>query len=88
MDPVVVAASPALDEDADPALDLADRIARLEQRIDEQDDALRRVLTLLVDWVEADRQETAAASVMAAGAAEIREDHVPIRPPAAWDHAA
>jgi general secretion pathway protein A len=37
---------------ADPAL--AARIAALEARIDEQEDALRRVLTLLVDWVESD----------------------------------
>ena len=66
-----------------------DRITALEARITAQEEALRRVLTLLVDWVEADRQEAAAAtSAMAAGAAEIRDDHVPIRPPAAWDHAA
>ncbi|MBC2777924.1 XrtA/PEP-CTERM system-associated ATPase [Parasphingopyxis marina] len=32
--------------------DLHDRIAVLEARIDEQDAALRRVLTLLVQWVE------------------------------------
>ncbi|WP_271298820.1 ExeA family protein [Sphingomonas sp. CV7422] len=68
---------------------VAARLAALEARVAQQEGALRRVLTLLVDWVEADRQETAAAaSVMAAGAAEIREDHVPIRAPAAWDHAA
>ncbi len=34
----------------DPAL--ADRVAALEARLEEQDAALRRVLTLLVDWVE------------------------------------
>lgn len=33
---------------------LLDRIAALEARIEEQDTALRRVLTLLVDWVESD----------------------------------
>lgn len=33
---------------------LADRMAALEARIDEQDAALRRVLRLLVDWVEGD----------------------------------
>ncbi len=33
---------------------LLDRIAALEARIEEQDAALRRVLTLLVDWVESD----------------------------------
>ena len=65
------------------------RIAALEARINQQEGALRRVLTLLVDWVEADRHEAAAASAaMAAGASDIRDDHVPIRPPAAWDHAA
>ena len=76
---------------ADPAV-TEDRIAALEGRIAEQEAALRRVLTLLVDWVEADRGEVAAAaSAMVAGVAEITdttEDHVPIRPPAAWDHAA
>jgi putative secretion ATPase (PEP-CTERM system associated) len=33
-------------------VDLAGRVAALEARIDEQDVALRRVLTLLVDWAE------------------------------------
>ncbi|SOB87606.1 putative secretion ATPase, PEP-CTERM locus subfamily [Sphingomonas guangdongensis] len=33
-------------------LDLARRLAAIEQRMDEQDAALRRVLTLMVDWVE------------------------------------
>lgn len=31
---------------------VADRIVQLEQQVKEQDEALRRVLTLLVDWVE------------------------------------
>jgi putative secretion ATPase (PEP-CTERM system associated) len=35
---------------ADPAL--AERVAALEARLEEQDAALRRILTLLVDWVE------------------------------------
>lgn len=66
-----------------------ERVAALEARIAEQEAALRRVLTLLVDWVEADRSEVAAAaSAVVAGATEITEDHVPIRAPAAWDHAA
>ncbi|CAN5355210.1 XrtA-associated ATPase [soil metagenome] len=34
--------------------DVAARIAALEARVEEQDAALRRVLTLLVDWVETD----------------------------------
>ena len=72
---------------ADPAVDA--RIAALEARIEEQEAALRRVLTLLVDWVEADRGEAAAAaSAVVAGVAEFTDDHVPIRAPTAWDHAA
>ncbi|MES2753754.1 MAG: AAA family ATPase [Pseudomonadota bacterium] len=35
---------------------LAARIASLETRLEEQDATLRRVLTLLVDWVETDRR--------------------------------
>ena len=56
---------------------------------DQQEEALRRVLTLLVDWVEADRSE-AAATAMVAGVADLHPDHnhMPIRSPAAWDHAA
>jgi general secretion pathway protein A len=38
------------------------RIAALETRIEEQDGALRRVLTLLVDWVENDARADAARS--------------------------
>ena len=45
---------------------LVDRIAALEARIDEQDIALRRVLTLLVDWAEGE-QTPNLASVRAAG---------------------
>jgi putative secretion ATPase (PEP-CTERM system associated) len=37
------------------------RIAALEGRIEEQDAALRRVLTLLVDWVEGDSHSMAGA---------------------------
>ena len=40
---------------------VASRIAALEARIDEQDAAMRRVLTLLVDWVEGERQPDLAA---------------------------
>lgn len=56
------------------------RLAALEMRIEEQDAALRRVLTLLVDWVEADKAPAAAAAHAA--------EYAPIRPPAAWDDAA
>ncbi|MGN6374544.1 MAG: ExeA family protein [Sphingomonas sp.] len=40
---------------------LARRIALLEARVEEQNAALRRVLTLLVDWVEADNGRIDAA---------------------------
>ena len=54
-------------EASEPAQDgLVDRIAALEARIDEQDIALRRVLTLLVDWAEGE-QTPNMASVRAAG---------------------
>ena len=56
-----------------------DRLASLESRIEEQDAALRRVLTLLVDWVETDKAQ---------GAVPRPSDYAPIRPPAAWDNAA
>ena len=36
------------------------RIAALEERVEAQDAALRRILTLLVDWVEADRDTPSA----------------------------
>jgi hypothetical protein len=52
-EPVVATAeAPAAPAPVDP--ELLDRIASLEKRIEEQDAALRRVLTLLVDWVESD----------------------------------
>ena len=35
-----------------PALSVEEHIARLEAKVAEQEDALRRVLTLMVDWVE------------------------------------
>jgi general secretion pathway protein A len=49
------APSPAPAPEPKPAVAAApldDRIAQLEQQLRDQDDALRRVLTLLVDWVE------------------------------------
>ncbi len=52
---------------------LTGRIAELEARIEQQDAALRRVLTLLVDWVESDQPRPGVAS---------------IRGPAAWEAAA
>lgn len=55
----------------DPAI--VDRIAALEARVELQDAALRRVLTLLVDWVESDTD---------------KPDYSPIRGVAAWHDAA
>lgn len=45
-------AAPAAAVEAAPDPALARRVALLEQRLEEQDRAIRRVLTLLVDWVE------------------------------------
>ncbi|MES3094124.1 ExeA family protein [Sphingomonas aerolata] len=60
---------------SDPATDPAvlDRLAMLEARIEQQDQALRRVLTLLVEWVEGD---------------EPRPDYKPIRGASHWHDAA
>jgi hypothetical protein len=40
--------------------DLADRLANLELRIDEQDQAVRQVLTLLIEWFEDGAERKAA----------------------------
>ncbi|MBY8821288.1 XrtA/PEP-CTERM system-associated ATPase [Sphingomonas colocasiae] len=48
--PTASQAAAAVDES------LSARIALLETRLEEQETALRRVLTLLIDWAEADRQ--------------------------------
>ena len=58
-----------------------ERLAALEARVEEQDRALRRVLTLLVDWIEADGRGPATRSSEPA-------DHLPIRTATAWDDAA
>jgi len=55
----------------DPAVE--ERLAELEARVDMQDKALRRVLTLLVDWVEGD---------------DTKPEYAPIRGVAAWHDAA
>ena len=46
---------------------LVARIAALEDRLEEQDAALRRVLTLLVDWVEGEQRRPDLSSIRAAG---------------------
>ncbi|RXD07097.1 general secretion pathway protein [Sphingomonas sp. UV9] len=56
---------------ADPATEA--RIAALEARVELQDEALRRVLTLLVDWVESD---------------DAKPEYAPIRGVSAWHDAA
>lgn len=60
---IVPPAPPRADEnEAPPPFDarLVERVAQLEARVEEQDAALRRVLKLMVDWVENDaaRSET------------------------------
>lgn len=61
----VVETAPVVPE-ADTAVLLA-RIASLEARLDQQDMALRRVLTLLVDWVEGEQRRPDLTSVRVAG---------------------
>jgi putative secretion ATPase (PEP-CTERM system associated) len=51
-----------------------ERLAALEQRVEQQDAALRRVLTLLVDWIEADEMRATTP--------------VPIRGAGTWTDAA
>jgi general secretion pathway protein A len=51
------------------ALDLAARVAMLEAQVDEQGAALRRVLGLLVEWVEADDANRPVADIRRAPAA-------------------
>ncbi|MEG3166733.1 AAA family ATPase [Sphingomonas sp. LB3N6] len=55
----------------DPATE--ERIAALEARVELQDEALRRVLTLLVDWVESE---------------DAKPEYAPIRGVSAWHDAA
>lgn len=67
--PVPVTPSPAPTPDEG----LRARVAALETRVEQQEAALRRILTLLVDWVESDREQP---------------DLSPLHRPSAWDHAA
>jgi hypothetical protein len=55
-DPMTEPSSPPAVPRADPRRDFAleRRVAALEARLEEQEAAVRRVLTLLVDWVEND----------------------------------
>ncbi|WP_174292741.1 ExeA family protein, partial [Sphingomonas bacterium] len=72
-EPVVDTPTP---ETSTPDPVLSDRLADLEARMEEQDAALRRVLTLLVDWVETDQAPKAAPI-------EEPRGYVPIRGAAA-----
>lgn len=53
----------ATSDDGEEASALAAHVAQLEARIAEQDVALRRVLSLLVDWVEGDGRKPDIASI-------------------------
>lgn len=55
---------------------LEERVARLEARLEQQEAALRRVLTLLVDWTDQDDR------------GEAKQEGATIRPAGAWGHAA
>jgi type II secretory pathway predicted ATPase ExeA len=76
----VVVAEPAVERSdpvhPDPTVDA--RITALEDRIEQQDAALRRVLTLLVDWIEAEDPHRVVAP----------ESYVPNRTVTAWTDAA
>jgi general secretion pathway protein A len=58
-EPAPVAAMPSIAEER-----LSARVVALEERLVEQDAALRRVLTLLVDWVEGDPRATEEKTVL------------------------
>jgi putative secretion ATPase (PEP-CTERM system associated) len=58
--PEPLAAEEVAPEPVDAAL--AARIAELETRLEQQDAALRRVLTLLVDWVDADQSRSGSVA--------------------------
>ena len=60
-EPVAEVAAPEPVEEPVVEQDLAARLAALESRVDEQDAALRRVLTLMVDWVDSGQRPDAAA---------------------------
>jgi hypothetical protein len=73
-EPQTAAETPAAPAPSNSALE--DRVAQLEARLEQQEAALRRVLTLLVDWTEIDNRGDARREA----AATIRTG--------AWGHAA
>ncbi|MET3437838.1 AAA family ATPase [Sphingomonas sp. 1185] len=68
--------APAAATDPSPVAALEERIARLEARLEQQEAALRRVLTLMVDWSDADAR------------GEPRREESPTIRTGAWGHAA
>ena len=56
-----------------------DRLALLEVKVEEQDAALRRVLTLMVDWMDGDHAASGAAPRAVSAAAPEPLGYVPIR---------
>ncbi|KQN06810.1 ExeA family protein [Sphingomonas sp. Leaf25] len=64
--PVAPPPAPAADAPGEDAAPLHERIAMLETRLEEQEAALRRVLTLLVDWVESDQRRPDLSGLRAA----------------------
>lgn len=63
---------------------LEDRVAQLEARLEQQEAALRRVLTLLVDWTEIDNRSDGRND----GRADGRHEAAATIRPGAWGHAA
>ena len=64
-EPTPLVPAPTPEPEPEPRIDptLAARIAALEARTDEQDAALRRILTLLIDWIEGDSQRPDISSL-------------------------
>lgn len=80
--PAPAPAQPPVQDTPTPASSTAaleDRVAQLEARLEQQETALRRVLTLLVDWTEIDNRD---------GRSEARRDAAATIRPGAWGHAA
>ena len=68
VDPPVVATSTPEEADLDADTLILQRIAALEEQVESQEAALRRVLTLLVDWVESDTARPGFAPIRNAAA--------------------
>ena len=77
-------AQPAAQDAPSSTAALEDRVAQLEARLEQQEAALRRVLTLLVDWTEIDNRTDGRGD----GRAEARREAAATIRPGAWGHAA